>query len=97
MWIITAGNKLVSDMRSPYQWLTHGLELYPHSTLQPHTPQLESHTLHHLISVFATQCMSDTVYDNLVALRLIKVPVGVEGVCSFGVDQKAEWVARDLG
>ena len=41
--------------------------------------------------------MSDTVYDNLVALRLIKVPVGFEGVCSFGVDQKAEWVARDLG
>jgi len=35
--------------------------------------------------------------DNLVALRLIKVPVGFEGVCSFGVDQKAEWVARDLG
>ena len=65
-------------------------------------PQLESHTLHILFSVFATQCKSDTVYDNIVTLRLIKVPVDVVGVCSHWSRSESRvgclgpWLGRGL-
>ena len=75
----------------------HGLELHPHPTLHsPYTATIESHTLHNLISVFATRCRITRhslwhYCDNQTYLLML-------WECApIGVDQKAEWVAWDPG
>ena len=41
--------------------------------------------------------MSDTVYDNLVALRFIKVPLDLEGLCSYWSKSESSVGCSELG